>query len=142
MSSKDSMLGDCLSTGCGWKCCSYGAQGILMLPKEYEQIKEGKAKHLEMVDNDYLGGKIVKCIAKDTSNCDNGYKPIQCSAYPFWVRSTDENAEVENSKRCPMSKKAMSKHKDDAVKLIKDYGEKVEIKDFLKQAKVNNYEKH
>jgi len=136
------MLGDCLSTGCGWKCCTYGAEGILLLPKEYDRIEEGKAEHLEIVNDNYLGGKIVKCIAKNTANCDKGYKPIQCSAYPFWIRATDNDTDVENSLRCPMPKKTMSKHKDKAVQLIKEYAKGVDIADFLKKAKVKNYEKH
>ena len=137
MGSKENMLGDCLSTGCGWKCCKYGAEGILLLPKEYEKIEEGKAEHLKMINDDYFGGKIVRCTAKNTANCDNGYKPIQCSVYPFWIK----NGDVVSSLRCPMPKKKMKKHQAEAVVKLIEYNEKVNIKEFLKKAKVNNYEK-
>jgi hypothetical protein len=139
MESKETMYNDCVSTGCGWKCCGLcGTSGILMLPQEYEKFNVGETgKHLEVLDDNYLGGKIVKCNAKDTSNCDGGYKPIQCSVYPLWKK--DE--EILHSTRCPMTKLVKAKHVTNSIKLLDDYAKLVDITEFLKNAKVNSYEK-
>ena len=52
----------CENSGCGWKCCSFGSDGhIVILPHEFAG-HEQEIFHLQIIDNDYFGGKKVKCI--------------------------------------------------------------------------------
>ena len=79
------LIKHCSISGCGWKCCDFGSKGhIVMLPTEYESAK-GSLSHLKIVNDNDNSGKNVKCIAKDKSNCDGGYKPIQCRTFPVFV---------------------------------------------------------
>lgn len=147
MKSNENTITDCESSGCGWKCCNYGKDGhIILLPNEVESIERNAGNHLnhlEVIDDDYMGGKKVKCNAQDTSNCDGGYKPIQCSLYPLWFRTTDqENPTVEKSERCPLSEVTAAVHKLECVKIIDNYKNQnptVEIDLFLQNATVNSY---
>ena len=75
----------CKGANCGYKCCSFGSDGhIVILPHEFDG-HEKEISHLQIIDNDYFGGKKAKCIAKDCKSCDNGYKPVMCRTYPLWV---------------------------------------------------------
>lgn len=80
--SNKGLIRACENSGCGWKCCSFGSDGhIVILPHELDG-HEKEISHLQIIDDDYFGGKKVKCIAKDCKSCDNGYKPIMCKTYP------------------------------------------------------------
>jgi hypothetical protein len=59
---------------------------ILLHPGELEEaVARGQSvAHLEVIDLNYHGGVRVKCRAKDTATCDNGYKPMDCVSYPFF----------------------------------------------------------
>lgn len=47
----------CENSGCGWKCCSFGSDGhIVILPHEFAG-HEQEISHLQIIDNDYFGGK-------------------------------------------------------------------------------------
>lgn len=137
------MIDLCSTSGCGWACCNYGKDGhIIMLPEEYESAT-GSLDHLEVIDEDYRGGKKVKCIASNTINCDGGYKPIQCGVYPLWIKSED-NVEVVKSMKCPLSHTHLIDHANESMKIIADYKSKhpeVEVENFIKNAEVDRYEK-
>lgn len=57
-----------------------------MYPGEIDEAREQghSLAHLEILDANYHGGLRVKCRAKDTATCDNGYKPLDCVSYPFF----------------------------------------------------------
>lgn len=109
-----------------------------MLPEEYENAN-GNLDHLLVVDEEYNGGKRVKCRAEDKSICDGGYKPIQCIIYPLWIRSGEL---VTRSQKCPLKSSVLPPHSKDALKIIGDYKAEhptVDIDRFLDEAEVDRY---
>jgi len=102
-----------------------------MLPTEYE--KAGDVGHINVIDNDYMGGKKVKCVAKDKKTCDGGYKPIQCRTFPLWVRS---GGKIEQSTRCPLNHSQTKEHDAVAVKMVNEFDVSDE---FLDKSEVCRY---
>ena len=126
------LINHCVNSGCGWKCCDFGSEGhIIMLPTEYE--KAGDVSHINVIDDDYMGGKKVKCVAKDKKTCDGGYKPIQCRTFPLWVRSDER---IEQSTRCPLNSSQTKEHEAIAIKMVNEFGVSDE---FLDKAEVCRY---
>src|SRR5882724_2219218 len=77
----------CPHQGCAFKCCDFQQMvHILLHPGEIEEAAaQGQSTaHLKIIDANYFGGTRVKCCAKDTKTCDNGYKPLDCISYPFF----------------------------------------------------------
>ena len=132
----------CKSTGCGWKCCSFGSDGhIVILPHEFDG-HEKEISHLQIIDDDYFGGKKVKCVAKDCKSCDNGYKPVMCRTYPLWVKSVNKGF-VFRSKKCPLSNEQLTGHKEFTLSLFNDFRNSllpsVDIDSFLSRAWIDQY---
>lgn len=141
MESNKATLDSCETSGCGWKCCNIPKDGghIILLPEELETAK-GSTNHLEVIDDSYNGGKKVICKAKDTANCDGGYKPVQCGVYPLWVTS---GSKTKRSMKCPLSDLKVSLHKKEAIEVINEYKENhpnIDLDDFLDKAEVDRYE--
>lgn len=130
----------CAQANCGYKCCSFGSKGhIVILPHEFDG-HEGEISHLEILDEDYFGGKKVRCVAKDCKKCDDGYKPIMCRTYPLWVKSLNQGS-VFRSKKCPLPNESLRSHEDYVLNLVRDFSEgKTDVEDFLSKAWVDNYE--
>lgn len=78
---------DCLSAGCGFRCCYRMGQsrkiGVAVFPSEVERVAK-ESPHLQVLDDDYHGGKLMLCTAQDTATCDGGYKPMDCQFYPLF----------------------------------------------------------
>ena len=114
----------------------------MILPHEFDGY-ENEISHLQIIDNDYFGGKKVKCIAKDCKSCDNGYKPIMCRTYPLWVKSVNKGF-VFRSSKCPLSSEQIAKHKDFALEVFGSYRKVMlpenDIDMFLSKAWVDRYE--
>ncbi len=133
----------CENSGCGWKCCSFGSDGhIVILPHELDG-HEREVSHLQVIDDDYFGGKKVKCIAKDCKSCDDGYKPIMCQTYPLWVKSVKKKF-VFRSGKCPLKNEQLAKHKDFVLDVLDKYKKallpKTDIDIFLSKAWIDRYE--
>lgn len=133
----------CENSGYGWKCCSFGSDGhIVILPHELDE-HEREVSHLQVIDDNYFGGKKVKCIAKDCKSCDNGYKPIMCRTYPLWVKSVKKKF-VFRSRKCPLKNEQLTKHKDFVLDVLdkykKDLLPKTDIDVFLSKAWIDRYE--
>ena len=133
----------CKSAACGWKCCSFGSDGhIVILPHEFDG-HEQEISHLQIIDDDYFGGKKVKCVAKDCKSCDNGYKPIMCRTYPLWVKSVKKRF-VFRSGKCPLKNERLDSHKDFTFSLFENYRNSllpsVDIDSFLSKAWIDRYE--
>lgn len=136
------LLNACVGAGCDWKCCGFGSNSghIIMLPNEYEKA-EGSKHHLEVIDDNYNGGKKVRCNAKNTANCDCGYKPIQCKVYPLWISGKNI---ANRSLKCPLSNKDVEAHINTSISIIDDYKAKnkdIDLDTFLDKAEVDRYEK-
>jgi hypothetical protein len=105
----------CSISGCEYKCCEF-QQGnyIVLYPGELEDAKKlGETyTHLEIIDNNYHGGKRAICTAKDTSSCDNGYKPLDCASYPLFPKNIGENNMTSfiKGKKCPLKISQISQH--------------------------------
>ena len=132
----------CKSANCGWKCCSFGSVGhIVILPHEFDG-HEQEISHLRIIDDDYFGGKKAKCIAKDCKSCDNGYKPVMCRTYPLWVKSVNKGF-VFRSKKCPLSNEQLANHKEFTLSLFRDFRNSllpsVDIDSFLAKAWIDRY---
>jgi hypothetical protein len=109
-----------------------------MLPEEFESA-DASTNHLEIIDDNYRGGKKVLCKAKDTANCDGGYKPAQCGIYPLWL-TTDEKL---RSLKCPLSNAAAEAHIPEAQAIIDKYRSEhpdVDLDKFIDEAEVDRYE--
>lgn len=133
----------CENSGCGWKCCSFGSDGhIVILPHELDGY-EKEISHLHIIDDNYFGGKKVKCIARDCKSCDNGYKPIMCRTYPLWVKSVKKGF-VFRSGKCPLKNEQLTKHKEFVLDIFDNYRKvlspKVDIDVFLSKAWIDRYE--
>jgi len=134
------LIKHCKNSGCGWKCCDFGSKGhIVMLPTEYESVNN--VSHLKVINDNDNGGKHVKCIAKDKSNCDNGYKPIQCRTFPLFVSFNKDRYFAERSMRCPLSSDLLKSHKEKSWKIINEFslGKNVDFELFFRNVKLNNY---
>lgn len=133
----------CKNAGCGFKCCSFGSTHssgyTIMLPGEYENAN-GSVTHLQIVDDNYFGGKKVRCTAKEPFCCDGGYKPIQCRAYPLWVSCVGDKT-ILKSLKCPLQEEILAEHSIDALRLFTDYpySSKKDLDLFLSKAKVDRY---
>lgn len=136
---KNGLLAQCRTAGCGWKCCNFGKDGyILLLPNEWKQA-EGLKSHLVVLDADYFGGRKVKCIAQDCSNCDGGYKPIMCRTYPFWMRSVSKRILVK-SEKCCLKYEPLTAHAKYVKELFAEYALRNEGVDrFLRSAHIDRY---
>ena len=143
MKTDEVLISNCENSGCGWKCCNFGRDGhIIMLPNEYEKA-DSYTGHLEVIDDNYNGGKKVKCRALNTSICDGGYKPIQCAVYPLWVTS-ETDAELVKSTKCPLSHDVLNEHSYKSLTIISNYKNSnpdVDVESFIKSAEVDRYEK-
>lgn len=140
---KDSgLIEACRYTDCGWKCCSFGQDGhIVILPHEFDG-NENRISHLQIIDDDYFGGKKVKCVAKDCITCDKGYKPVMCRTYPLWVKSVKKGF-ISRSQKCPLRNEQLTKHKYFVLDIFDKYRKatlsKTDIDDFLSKAWVDRY---
>ena len=143
MKTDEGLINSCETSGCGWACCNFGRDGhIIMLPNELEQA-DSYVGHLEIIDDNYRGGKKVKCKAINTADCDGGYKPIQCAVYPLWVTS-ESNVELMKSTKCPLASNKLYDHSYKALRIIADYKVKntdVDAEEFIKSAEIDRYEK-
>lgn len=137
--SNNGELNPCKKAGCDWKCCNFGSEGhIILLPNEYESAIE-KKEHLKVIDDNYMGGKKIKCTAKDRANCDDGYKPIQCKVYPLWI---DGKNTAKRSLKCPLDNKDVKEHINTSISIVNDFKAKnkeIDIDRFLKNAEVDKY---
>ncbi len=80
------LIDSCSHQECGYACCDFGANNYIALyPGEIaEAIDRGQSlSHLDYVA-DGRGGHRAVCRAKDRSDCDGGYKPLDCSSYPLF----------------------------------------------------------
>ena len=143
MAEENGIINLCKSSGCGFKCCSFGSNGgtgyTIMLPNEYENANKSVA-HLKVIDEDYHGGKKVQCTATKLFDCDGGYKPVQCRVYPIWVKDTESEA-VQKSKKCPIQEGDLEEHKMMAMELVKGYAGTTpeKLNTFLSKVKVDRY---
>lgn len=130
----------CPFMGCGFKCCEFNKGNyIVMFPNEYEDT-DLSTSHLNIIDDDYHGGKKVVCVAKDCSNCDDGYKPLDCQTYPLFPIVENESissAWLKGSK-CPLQKQHMPKAWFDR---IKGQWEQADCLDWLKDVVLVGYER-
>lgn len=136
----EGLIKACKDSGCGWKCCDFGSNGhIVMLPTEYESANKSLS-HLKVI-NDDNGGKHVKCIAKDKSNCDGGYKPIQCRTFPLFINMDRGSLYTQRSMRCPLSNDVLMLHKKRSLELVTDFcnSKDIDFNKFFKNVKLNYY---
>lgn len=136
------VIESCKGTGCGFKCCSFASGGhIVVLPHEFDG-HEHDISHLRIIDDDYFGGKKVKCVANDCKSCDGGYKPIMCRSFPLWVKSLKKRI-IFRSGKCPLRDVQLSRHKSYVLSLFDNYLESlpvdVDIDSFLSKSWIDNY---
>jgi hypothetical protein len=115
----DGKLALCPYSGCKYRCCDSKQVGyIYMYPGEVEEARQRgeSVEHLEVIDPDFHGGRKVKCRANETKTCDHGYKPLDCSSYPFFPRphsgATDSLTSISLSKgsACPLMSEDLVGH--------------------------------
>ena len=116
----DGIIPSCGSSGCSEKlgahrCCDF-QQGnyIVLYPGELDRARASgqSTAHLKIIDADYHGGQKVVCAARDTATCDNGFKPLDCKAYPFFPAPPGQG-EVDllvKGKKCPLQAEHLNGH--------------------------------
>lgn len=106
----------CATSGCSWLCCQFQQGNFIVLhPGELETAKANgqSTAHLQITDPDYNGGQKAVCTAKDTANCDNGLKPLDCKSYPFFPTVSDGADEIGfliKGKKCPLQVEHLAPH--------------------------------
>jgi len=108
-------IGLCPHQGCGFACCSF-QQGnyIVTYPGELAAARAAGQGlgHLEVVDAGYHGGERVVCHAADCSNCDGGYKPLDCASYPFFPTLQDGRVTtLIKGRKCPLPEHRLGGHR-------------------------------
>lgn len=147
MKSTELEITGCANSGCGWACCSFQKKShIIIMPKEFDAIPEKDRAHLTIIDDDYLlGGKKVHCNAKDTTNCDGGYKPVHCGIYPLWAKSLDSTG-LYRSNKCPLPDNVVDATAKEVLLVMQSYGRDnlipvEEFETFLSEVYIDNYSK-
>jgi hypothetical protein len=84
--SDDATIVHCPHGGCQFRCCKFDQGNFIVLyPSEIDNaLASGSSiKHLE-IHVDTNGGHKAICKARNTANCDGGYKPLDCASYPLF----------------------------------------------------------
>ncbi|MFN6472618.1 MAG: hypothetical protein RMY36_023495 [Nostoc sp. SerVER01] len=137
----------CPKKTCGFKCCQF-QQGnyIVLYPGELEEAKiQGKStQHLKFISNDKYGGTRGICKASDTSNCDKGYKPLDCSSYPLFPNLEKGDSEIKwflKGIKCPLQIDEIHEHiKWVLLKWNRLIQKNPFLKDWLQDVKMVGYE--
>jgi len=106
---------------CHHMCCSFADNYIVLYPHEYETAKSNKS-HLQIIDEDYFGGKKAICVRPCSKN---DFKPLDCRSYPFFPRVNEQGEiEVLRGRKCPLKTEELVNHRREFLKvwraLIKD----------------------
>jgi Fe-S-cluster containining protein len=147
MADKEGQIGLCPHQGCGFTCCEFN-QGnyIVLYPGELQEARAASAslQHLEIIDNDYYRGARAVCRARDTSTCDQGYKPLDCATYPFFpVVGVKGRVPIELLKgsKCPLQVSQIANHVQWAKRVWQELiAVKPEVADWLYDVKLVGYE--
>lgn len=105
----------CLYQNCGFRCCRFD-QGnyIVLFPDEWEaaQAAGSVLSHLQIIDDDYHGGKRAVCQANDALTCDNGYKPLDCASYPLFPKRSPNGTcgDFVKGAKCPLRTEHLADH--------------------------------
>ena len=96
----DMLLSQCPADGCGFKCCNFTDNYILMYPGEWESVPVDKKDHLRITGG-FRGGLKAQC----TRRCDPEglYKPLDCGSYPlFPMANADGTFRWIAGRKCPL----------------------------------------
>ena len=116
MSRFDGKIEFCPHQGCHYSCCDFAAGNYIVLhPGELaEAVKHGESLNHLTLKGDGIGGHRAICHAKDTSTCDRGYKPLDCSCYPFFPTLDSETGKLNaglKGDKCPLQTYYLSEHR-------------------------------
>lgn len=106
----------CRGTGCSFTCCNFQRGNFIALyPGELEAARASglNVGHLA-IEGEIESGQRVRCVAGDTSTCDNGYKPLDCASYPFFPSVVSESGaviSVVKGQKCPLLPTQISAHR-------------------------------
>jgi hypothetical protein len=111
----DGRISACHSSSCAYRCCQFQQSNYIVLyPGEYESAKrQGESMaHLQIIEDDDHGGKRAVCKAGDTSNCDNGYKPLDCKSYPLFplIDPSGNIRSLVKGTKCPLLEQHLIEH--------------------------------
>jgi len=118
-------------------CCSIKKVKVYLLPREFEKSDLNK-KHLEIINDNYLGGKIAIC---NKLCSENDLKPFDCKSYPY-SPFIDKNGNLilKKSTKCPLSKNELSDHKEKVFKMWKKIVKNSKAKEWIKSIRYDGYE--
>lgn len=101
------------------RCCDFGQNNFIVpLPGELqaaEAANPGSTAHLRRIAIDINGIERVVCEAKNSANCDGGYKPWDCLWYPLWPQEAGPGGIVTaviKGAKCPLSMEKIKPHLD------------------------------
>ncbi|MEQ8790734.1 MAG: hypothetical protein RIC55_30835 [Pirellulaceae bacterium] len=142
----EGMIGLCPHNNCGFICCDFAVGNYIVLhPGELEQAQQQghSTDHLEIAEG-HLGGYKAVCVAKDTSTCDNGYKPLDCACYPFFPtinKAGEIEAGIKGSK-CPLQVAHLTQHRNWVVSAWNQVAQRVDgIVEWIRHTRLVGYER-
>ncbi len=127
----------CPHQNCNFVCCTFN-QGnyIVLYPGEHEANSQAVG-HLEIIDEDYFGGKRAVCHAADTGTCDNGYKPLDCASYPFFPKpGAQGELQLIRGSKCPLPTAKLEGHR----RWVKRKWAALSLEEFLAKVEMVGYE--
>ena len=139
----EGLIEECSSANCNYHCCDFN-QGnyIVLLPNEFEYAKKSKQSlnHLTIIDKTPGNGFKAICKAKDTSVCDNGYKPVDCKIYPVFPSAKDKF--MLKGKKCPLDINKIQQHIKNTKHHIKNlpFIQYIDLKKWFEHVELIDYE--
>ena len=115
MSRSGGQIEHCPHQNCGYTCCDFGANNFIELyPGELtEAVERGLSlSHLDCIP-DGRGGYQAICRAHDRSDCDGGFKPLDCASYPLFP-TLNQAGQLETGlkgEKCPLQQIHLRHHR-------------------------------
>ena len=120
---------------CKYGCCKFGNNYIVLYPGELEKSKLNKS-HLEIIDEDYFGGKKAICVRR----CEErDFKPLDCKSYPFFPVIDKNKIVLLRGIKCPLLNEDLVGHKKWVLDYWNNLMEDKNILNWLKKVKLVGY---
>lgn len=104
-------IAQCSGTGCGFVCCEFDRNYILMFPGEWERAEKAgyDLSNLKVIKIDRFGGRRVQ--PKNKGCCSSGtnqWKSLDCASYPLFPSLQNSQRKQQfnwicGGSKCPLS---------------------------------------
>ncbi len=104
-------ISHCSATGCGFVCCEFDRNFILMFPGEWERAEKAgyDLSNLDVLKIDRFGGRRVR--PKNKACCSSGknqWKSLDCASYPLFpilqsLQNEKQFSWICGGSKCPLT---------------------------------------